>query len=224
MGALVLSTVITIISISFNTQNIDGDFFKIKQLSAKEILAVASINGFSFISHPSISPMIKENEKQRENAKSVYYAYAIALILYVAVGVLGALSIYGRVPGVDKSSYNIIDYYSGEFQAPIIGFLTVAYLFMISPIFPFVAKNQISELIPEERRKKIPKLFIKASVIYSILWVPCNVAFVVFETSPTVVIGFASTVTAYYVTYFLPVIMTLKLGNFVAKSVKTDDL
>ena len=61
MGALVLSTLITIISISFNTSNIDGDFFKIKQLTAKEILAVASINGFSFISHPSISPMIKEN-------------------------------------------------------------------------------------------------------------------------------------------------------------------
>lgn len=68
----------------------------------------------------------------------------IATFLYIMVGVLGALSIYGRVPAIDKSSYNLIDYYSGEFQAPIIGCLTVAYLFMISPIFPFVAKNQIT--------------------------------------------------------------------------------
>ena len=44
-----------------------------------------------------------------------------------------------------------------------------------------------------------------------------------FETSPTVVIGFASTVTAYYVTYFLPVIMTLKVGDFVVKSLKNED-
>jgi hypothetical protein len=65
------------------------------------------------------------------------------------VGVLGALSIYGRVPTIDKSSYNIIDYYSGSFQAPIIGSLTFIYLFMISPIFPFVAKNQVMDLIPK---------------------------------------------------------------------------
>ena len=52
---------------------------------------------------------------------------------------------------------------------------------------------------------------------------PCNIAFIVFETSPTVVIGFASTVTAYYVTYFLPVIMTLKVGDFVVKSLKNED-
>lgn len=35
MGALVLSTVITIISIAFNLDNIDSDFFKIKSLTAK---------------------------------------------------------------------------------------------------------------------------------------------------------------------------------------------
>ena len=35
MAALVLSTVITIISIAFNLDNIDSDFFKIKSLTAK---------------------------------------------------------------------------------------------------------------------------------------------------------------------------------------------
>jgi len=66
----------------------------------------------------------------------------------MSVGVLGALSIYGRNPVVVKDTYNIIDYYPGTIQAPIIGFLTVAYIFMISPIFPYICKNQITHLLP----------------------------------------------------------------------------
>lgn len=35
MGALILSTIITIISIAFNTENINSSFFAIKSLSIK---------------------------------------------------------------------------------------------------------------------------------------------------------------------------------------------
>lgn len=133
------------------------------------------------------------------------------------------MSIYGRVPVQDKASYNIIDYYSGSFQAPLIGALTVAYLFMISPIFPFVAKNQITKLIPENRRNKISMLGIKASLVYSLLWVPCNLVFVLWEVSPALVINFISTVTAYFIAYLMPVMMTLKAGNYVFQSIKNVD-
>lgn len=82
----------------------------------------------------------------------MYLGYSLTIVFYLFVGILGALSIYGRVPPMDKSSYNIIDYYSGSFQAPVIGTLTFIYLFMISPIFPFVAKNQAMDLIPKQKR------------------------------------------------------------------------
>ena len=129
------------------------------------------------------------------------------------------MAIYGRVPPMEKSSYNIIDYFSGSFQAPIIGFLNFSYLFMISPIFPFVNKNQALELIPKEKREKIPKLWLKSTILYSLIWIPCNTLFIIFETSPVIVIGFISTVMAFFITYFLPILMTLKIGNYVAKEV-----
>jgi len=59
MGALITSTVTLIASIPFNIDNIDSHFFDFPSLGLKDLLAVASLNGFAFISHPSISPMIK---------------------------------------------------------------------------------------------------------------------------------------------------------------------
>ena len=152
MGSLVVSTLILLASIGFNTENISMDFLKIKPLEAKDLLTVASINGFAFICHPSISPIIKGHKNQKVNDKAVYLGYIICITLYIVVGGFGALAIFGRVPPMEKSSYNIIDYFSGSFQAPIIGFLNFSYLFMISPIFPFVSKGQAQELIPKERR------------------------------------------------------------------------
>ena len=113
MGALVVGTAILIISIAFNLDNISMNFLTLKPLGAKDLLTVASVNGFAFITHPSVSPMIKEHSKQKQNDKAVYFGYIITLFLYIIVGVLGALAVYGRVPPMEKSSYNIIDYFSG---------------------------------------------------------------------------------------------------------------
>ena len=40
-----------------------------------------------------------------------------------------------------------------------------------------------------------------------------NALFIIFDTSPLIVIQFLSTVMCYYMTYFLPVVMTLKRGQ-----------
>lgn len=73
-------------------------------------------------------------------------------VLYLTVGILGALAIYGKVPPIEKVSYNTTDYFSGEWQAPVIGLLNFIYLFIISPIFLYVGKNQAIELIPKKKR------------------------------------------------------------------------
>ena len=59
MAALICSTLTLIVSIPFNRDNINSDFITFRSNSAQELLAVASINGFAFICHPSVSPMIK---------------------------------------------------------------------------------------------------------------------------------------------------------------------
>jgi amino acid permease len=62
MGCLVVSSLILIVSIASNTQNITMDFLKMKPLSAKTLLSVASINGFAFICHPNVSPIVQEHK------------------------------------------------------------------------------------------------------------------------------------------------------------------
>ena len=56
--------------------------------------------------------------------------------------------------------------------------------------------------------------------MFSCIWIPLNILFIVFDISPLKVIGFISTVMAFYVTYFLPVLMTIKAGDYVIKKVE----
>ena len=58
----------------------------------------------------------------------------------------------------------------------------------------------------------------KSTIVFSLIWIPCNILFIVLDTSPVVVIGFISTVMCFYVTYFLPVVMALKAGDYIAKT------
>ncbi len=98
MGALIISTLTLIISIASNRDNINSDFLAFKDITAKDVLNVASVNCFAFICHPSVSPMIKEHSDQKNNDKAVYFGFGITTILYLIVGVLGSLSIYGKIP------------------------------------------------------------------------------------------------------------------------------
>ena len=100
MGALVLATTTLIISIAFNTENLSWDIFQIKQMPASELLTVACVNSYSFMCHPSVSPIIKENKNQKENEKAVYFGYLICLGLYLAVGILGSMAVYEKVPPI----------------------------------------------------------------------------------------------------------------------------
>jgi amino acid permease len=59
MGALVISTMVLLISFPFNIDNIDKDAIAPKPFSFSNLLLVASINSFAFTCHPSISPMLK---------------------------------------------------------------------------------------------------------------------------------------------------------------------
>ena len=96
MGALVISTITLIVSIPFNTDNINSSFFDFPTLTLKDLLAVVSINGFAFICHPTISPIIKENENQKKNDLAIFIGYGLTVVLYILVGVLGALAIFHK--------------------------------------------------------------------------------------------------------------------------------
>ena len=131
--------------------------------------------------------------------------------LYLIVGILGALAIYGKEV---KNAKNITDFFADSWQAPTMGFLCFFYLFVISPIFPYVSKNQMLELIPEDRREKTSNLWMKITVAYSVVWVPMNLLFVLFDTSPILLISFISAVVFFFITYFLPIMMVLRKQDY----------
>ena len=78
---------------------------------------------------------------------------------------------------------------------------------------------QALELIPKRQKEKVPKIWTIATVIFAAIWIPCNIMFILFETSPVLVINFVTSVLAFYVMYFLPIVMTLKASDYVIKKV-----
>lgn len=51
-----------------------------------------------------------------------------------------------------------------------------------------------------------------------------NTLFILLDTSPLIVISFISAVMGFYIMYFLPIYMTVKPGNYVAKNVEDENL
>ncbi len=122
------------------------------------------------------------------------------------------MAIYGKE--VDNAK-NVTDFFVDSWQAPTMGFLCFFYLFIISPIFPYVSKNQAIQLIPESKRESISNLWMKMTIGYSVIWIPMNLLFVIFETSPIILISFISAVMFFFITYFLPIMMTLRKQDYV---------
>jgi 5-bromo-4-chloroindolyl phosphate hydrolysis protein len=60
----------------------------------------------------------------------------------------------------------------------------------------------------------------KASVVFGVVWLIMNTLFILLDTSPIIVISFVSAVLGFYTTYFLPIYMTVKKGDYVAKDVE----
>lgn len=152
----------------------------------------------------------------------MYLGFSISFVLYLIVGLLGALGIEGKIPSIQKSEYNTMDYFSGEWQAPIIGILNFIYLFIVSPIFPYVGKNQALELIPKKTKDGISHLWMKASVVFSVVWFSWNILLIVVEISTVVVIGLITAVVNVYCLYFLPIWMTFKAKDYVFAQEGTD--
>lgn len=97
------------------------------------------------------------------------------------------------------------------------------YLFLISAIFPYVSKNQFLELIPKKKKEGISNLWLKTSVIFGIAWLIMNTLFITFDTSPIIVISFISAVMGFYITYFLPIFMTIKKGDYVSQDEQDEE-
>jgi hypothetical protein len=71
-----------------------------------------------------------------------------------------------------------MDYFSGQWQAPVIGFTNFIYFLMIFPIFPYVAKDQLVSLVPKNIKEK-QNFSLIVSLIFVVFWLGINTFFVI---------------------------------------------
>jgi amino acid permease len=181
-------------------------------------VTVASINGFAFTCHPSIAPIIKEHNDPKNNRKAIFMGYGLTMFLYTFVGVAGSLAIYGLKP---VNTANIMDYFVGQWQAPVIGLTTVLYLLIVFPIFPYVSKNQLTGLFAKETRET-PRFKRMVRYIFFAVWICVNTGFTLTEANPKVIMGFIGAVVSSYFTYFLPVMMVFTMRGLFSKGKTTN--
>ena len=91
---MVLQAAIIGYSIIDNAKNINSDLFARKPINLSNIVYWFSMSGFFFISHPTLSSLIKQHKNKNKDWLAVILAYAIITVIYISVGLLGALALY----------------------------------------------------------------------------------------------------------------------------------
>lgn len=69
---------------------------KLWSSNISELISAVSILSFAVVAHPSISPILKENENYQDGQKSVFLGFGITTLLYIVCGVLGQFGLMGR--------------------------------------------------------------------------------------------------------------------------------
>lgn len=79
-----------------NFHNIDSGAFEYQELSITNIQFWLSVQGFSFICHPTLDAVLKQNKKSQKNNKAVMGGYLISFVIMVGCGIMGTLALYKK--------------------------------------------------------------------------------------------------------------------------------
>ena len=81
---------------NFTTGRVQEYGIKYYPDSFGETIGLFSTVLFAFISHPSVSPILKSARNPLTNTKSVYLAYLFSVVLFALIGVFGGIGLIGR--------------------------------------------------------------------------------------------------------------------------------
>lgn len=208
MGLIWLYVFTIIYSFIENIPNIDSNAFTSKPITLPNLQYWLSVQGFSYICHPTLDAVLKQNSKSRQNTKAVIIGYIFSFLVMTSCGILGALALYKR--DKKKEDDNVIDYFVGVWQYYVLAVSICVYLLSIFGIFPFVSRMQVYEILPEKFKQNPQKTHLKMKAAFIILFLVLSIIFVVTETSPGSVMGFIVAVVCFYVCYLLPILIKLR--------------
>ena len=95
---------------NISTSRVRDNGIKLFPSDVNETIGLLSTALFAFISHPSVSPILKSSKNPMSNTKSVYLAYAFTMTLFIMIGVFGGIGLVGRVR---KEGNTVISYFIG---------------------------------------------------------------------------------------------------------------
>lgn len=96
------------VSFAENIPHIEAKAFERREFSISNIQFWLAVQGFSFLCHPTLDAVVKENKDRRKNGMAVAIGYAMTWVINLLVGTLGALALYGKHP---KDSSSVVGYF-----------------------------------------------------------------------------------------------------------------
>lgn len=95
---------------NLTTDRVTANGIKLFPSNLSETIGLLSTVLFAFISHPSVSPILKNAKNPLANTKSIYIAYIFATVLFSLIGIFGGIGLIGRTR---EGGNSVISYFSG---------------------------------------------------------------------------------------------------------------
>ena len=90
-------------------------------------------------------------------------------------------------------------------------------------IFPFVTRQQILSALPE-KYKQHPHINRNLKILFTVVFSILNIVFIFADSSPSAVMGFTGAVTCYFIAYFFPLLIKIKIHNKSKKKLSNPSL
>jgi sodium-coupled neutral amino acid transporter 9 len=160
---------------------------------------------FALISHPSVSPILKNSKNPLSNSKSIYLGYLLTFILFILIGIFGGIGLIGR----DCLEGNtVISYFVGSVLSYTMTIPVLLYLFCIFAIYPYVARNQVLGLIEFFTNNPFTKQ--KYHYHFSFILILFLLLSIFINLNPAIIISFIGSVMCWLSCFLFPCIIRLK--------------
>lgn len=115
IGLMMIGIYLVTLLISFfqNIPHVDSNAFKAKGFTLGNLQYWLAVQGFSFLCHPTLDAVVRENSDKSKNGSAVVGGYIMTWFINLLVGVLGALALYGKHP---KDNSSVVGYFEGQWQ------------------------------------------------------------------------------------------------------------
>ncbi|EAR93202.1 transmembrane amino acid transporter protein (macronuclear) [Tetrahymena thermophila SB210] len=161
----------------------------------------------AFSTHNSVCQIMKCNKDQSKNRFVIKMTYVVGAIIYLIIGIIGALGVVGRKSQTGSDAIIISDYYSvDDWQPLVVQILYFIHLVSMNPIFFDICRQRFFDIIYESRGGQAPKwVFVTVNIFYCLI---CTLVKILHIT-PDIIINFNGAFSSFFIIYLIPSLLHL---------------